>query len=213
LRHAEHGQAIARGIFNQLELSPGREKSSRGSIEITAREPRPRYAQQAFGGNERLLLRLSLVVRLGVTRLGPREVSCRETVLPLDEGSQRTGLEGQYGCIDEMPGRFEMGEGIIQPSGRYGYARPANGRRRLYPRAYRRRKLLFREGLGRAVALFRLGVPALQLESHAAADFDVLHEAGVAAIFPPGPAIPEAAARLNEELNDRLRYRQKDVAE
>ena len=40
-------------------------------------------------------------------------------------------------------------------------------------------------------------------------DFDALHEAGVAAIFPPGTAIPEAAARLIEELNDRLGYRQK----
>jgi methylmalonyl-CoA mutase len=44
-------------------------------------------------------------------------------------------------------------------------------------------------------------------------DFDALHEAGVAAIFPPGTAIPEAAARLIEELNDRLGYRQKDMAE
>jgi methylmalonyl-CoA mutase len=43
-------------------------------------------------------------------------------------------------------------------------------------------------------------------------DFDALHEAGVAAIFPPGTAIPEAAARLIEELNDRLGYRQKDAA-
>jgi methylmalonyl-CoA mutase len=46
-----------------------------------------------------------------------------------------------------------------------------------------------------------------------AQDFDALHAAGVAAIFPPGTAIPEAAARLIEELNDRLGYRQKDVAE
>ncbi|MGC2833404.1 MAG: methylmalonyl-CoA mutase family protein, partial [Methylocella sp.] len=46
-----------------------------------------------------------------------------------------------------------------------------------------------------------------------AQDFDALHEAGVAAIFPPGTAIPEAAARLIELLNDRLGYRQKDVAE
>jgi methylmalonyl-CoA mutase len=44
-------------------------------------------------------------------------------------------------------------------------------------------------------------------------DFDALHEAGVAAIFPPGTAIPEAAARLIELLNGRLGYRQKDVAE
>ena len=42
-------------------------------------------------------------------------------------------------------------------------------------------------------------------------DFDVLREAGVAAIFSPGTAIPEAAARLIEELNDRLGYRQKEV--
>ncbi|HXN89434.1 MAG TPA: methylmalonyl-CoA mutase family protein, partial [Methylocella sp.] len=46
-----------------------------------------------------------------------------------------------------------------------------------------------------------------------AQDFDALREAGVAAIFPPGTAIPEAAARLIELLNDRLGYRQKDVAE
>jgi methylmalonyl-CoA mutase len=45
-----------------------------------------------------------------------------------------------------------------------------------------------------------------------AQDFDALHEAGVAAIFPPGTAIPEAAARLIELLNDRLGYRQKDAA-
>ena len=45
-----------------------------------------------------------------------------------------------------------------------------------------------------------------------AQDFDALREAGVAAIFPPGTAIPEAAARLIDELNDRLGYRQKDAA-
>jgi methylmalonyl-CoA mutase len=44
-------------------------------------------------------------------------------------------------------------------------------------------------------------------------DFDALREAGVAAIFPPNTAVPEGAARLIEELNDRLGYRQKDVAE
>ncbi|MGB6326785.1 MAG: methylmalonyl-CoA mutase [Methylocella sp.] len=46
-----------------------------------------------------------------------------------------------------------------------------------------------------------------------AQDFDALRDTGVAAIFPPGTAIPEAAARLIELLNDRLGYRQKDVAE
>jgi methylmalonyl-CoA mutase len=44
-------------------------------------------------------------------------------------------------------------------------------------------------------------------------DFDALRDAGAAAIFPPGTAIPEAAARLIELLNDRLGYRQKDVAQ
>ena len=44
-------------------------------------------------------------------------------------------------------------------------------------------------------------------------DFEALREAGVAAIFPPGTAIPEAAVRLIEELNDRLGYRQKPGAE
>jgi methylmalonyl-CoA mutase len=46
-----------------------------------------------------------------------------------------------------------------------------------------------------------------------AQDFDSLREAGVAAIFPPGTAIPEAAARLIELLNDRLGYRQKEVTD
>ena len=36
-------------------------------------------------------------------------------------------------------------------------------------------------------------------------DFDALRDAGVAAIFPPGTAIPDAAARLIEALNDRAR--------
>jgi len=44
-------------------------------------------------------------------------------------------------------------------------------------------------------------------------DFDALREAGVAAIFPPGTAIPEAAAQLIEALNERLGYRQREVAE
>jgi len=43
-------------------------------------------------------------------------------------------------------------------------------------------------------------------------DFDALREAGVAAIFPPGTAIPEAAARMLEILNERLGYQQQEVA-
>ncbi|MBO0734315.1 MAG: methylmalonyl-CoA mutase [Methylocapsa sp.] len=41
-------------------------------------------------------------------------------------------------------------------------------------------------------------------------DFDALKEAGVAAIFPPGTSIPQAAARLIEELNIRSGYNQKE---
>ena len=44
-------------------------------------------------------------------------------------------------------------------------------------------------------------------------DFDTLKDSGVAAIFPPGTAIPNAATRLIEALNDRLGYRQKEVVE
>ena len=44
-------------------------------------------------------------------------------------------------------------------------------------------------------------------------DFDALYEAGVAAIFPPGTAIPEAATALIEALNGRLGYQQKDMEE
>jgi methylmalonyl-CoA mutase len=44
-------------------------------------------------------------------------------------------------------------------------------------------------------------------------DFDTLKDLGVAAIFPPGTAIPNAATRLIEALNDRLGYRQKEVVE
>jgi methylmalonyl-CoA mutase len=42
-------------------------------------------------------------------------------------------------------------------------------------------------------------------------DFASLGEAGVAAIFPPGTAIPEAAARMLEVLNERLGYQQKQA--
>jgi methylmalonyl-CoA mutase len=42
-------------------------------------------------------------------------------------------------------------------------------------------------------------------------DFNALKAAGVAAVFPPGTPIPEAAARLIEILNDRLGYRQREV--
>jgi methylmalonyl-CoA mutase len=44
-------------------------------------------------------------------------------------------------------------------------------------------------------------------------DFDALRDAGVAAIFPPGTAIPDAAVRLIEALNDKLGYRQKQEAD
>jgi methylmalonyl-CoA mutase len=67
------------------------------------------------------------------------------------------------------------------------------------------RAALLREG-GANVMIVVGGVIPVQ-------DFDALHAAGVVAIFPPGTAIPEAAARLIEELNERLGYRQKDVAE
>jgi methylmalonyl-CoA mutase len=67
------------------------------------------------------------------------------------------------------------------------------------------RAALLREG-GANVMIVVGGVIPVQ-------DFDALHAAGVVAIFPPGTAIPEAAARLIEELNDRLGYRQNAVAE
>ena len=41
-------------------------------------------------------------------------------------------------------------------------------------------------------------------------DFAALKEAGVAAIFPPGTVIPEAAIRLIEQLNERLGYQQRE---
>ncbi|QBR70620.1 methylmalonyl-CoA mutase [Beijerinckiaceae bacterium] len=44
-------------------------------------------------------------------------------------------------------------------------------------------------------------------------DFAALRDAGAAEIFPPGTAIPQAAARLIEELNHRHGYQQKGVAE
>jgi methylmalonyl-CoA mutase len=40
-----------------------------------------------------------------------------------------------------------------------------------------------------------------------------LEQAGVAAVFPPGTVIPEAAARILEELNRRLGYAQRPAAE
>jgi methylmalonyl-CoA mutase len=44
-------------------------------------------------------------------------------------------------------------------------------------------------------------------------DYASLRARGVGAIFPPGTAVPEAAARLIEELNLRLGYSQNDVAD
>jgi len=67
------------------------------------------------------------------------------------------------------------------------------------------RAALLRAGAGNIMIVVGGVIPAQ--------DFDALHASGVAAIFPPGTAIPEAAARLIEELNDRLGYGQKDVAE
>jgi methylmalonyl-CoA mutase len=45
-----------------------------------------------------------------------------------------------------------------------------------------------------------------------ASDFDVLRQSGADAIFPPGTMIAEAAARLLEQLNQRLGYAQKGAA-
>jgi methylmalonyl-CoA mutase len=44
-------------------------------------------------------------------------------------------------------------------------------------------------------------------------DFQALYKAGASAIFPPGTVIPDAAARLLEELNVRLGYAQRSAAE
>ncbi|MCX7325040.1 MAG: methylmalonyl-CoA mutase [Hyphomicrobiales bacterium] len=44
-------------------------------------------------------------------------------------------------------------------------------------------------------------------------DFEALYKAGASAIFPPGTVIPDAAARLLEELNVRLGYAQRSAAE
>jgi methylmalonyl-CoA mutase len=44
-------------------------------------------------------------------------------------------------------------------------------------------------------------------------DHDALHAAGVAAIFPPGTAVTEAAEKLLDELNRRLGYAQRPAAE
>ncbi|HRJ70464.1 MAG TPA: cobalamin-dependent protein, partial [Beijerinckiaceae bacterium] len=40
-------------------------------------------------------------------------------------------------------------------------------------------------------------------------DYEALYKAGAAAIFPPGTAIADAAAKLLDDLSDRLGYRQK----
>ncbi len=44
-------------------------------------------------------------------------------------------------------------------------------------------------------------------------DFAALREAGAAAIFPPGTAVPDAARDVLDALNARLGYRQRDAAE
>jgi methylmalonyl-CoA mutase len=65
-------------------------------------------------------------------------------------------------------------------------------------------------------ALLREGQPGIMIAIGGVIppqDFDALREAGAAAIFPPGTAIPDAAERLIEALNEKLGYRQKAVAE
>lgn len=42
-------------------------------------------------------------------------------------------------------------------------------------------------------------------------DFEFLSRSGIAAIFPPGTPVPQAAERLIELLNDKLGYRQRDA--
>ena len=44
-------------------------------------------------------------------------------------------------------------------------------------------------------------------------DYDALHAAGAAAIFPPGTVIAEAAEKLIDELNERLGYASREAAE
>jgi methylmalonyl-CoA mutase len=44
-------------------------------------------------------------------------------------------------------------------------------------------------------------------------DYPALREAGVAAIFPPGAAVPEAAVEVLERLNEALGYAQLDAAQ
>jgi len=44
-------------------------------------------------------------------------------------------------------------------------------------------------------------------------DYEALKAAGVAAIFPPGTPIPEAAEKVLDELNIRLGYTQRAAAE
>ena len=64
-------------------------------------------------------------------------------------------------------------------------------------------------------ALAREGRPGIMLAVGGVIppqDIAALKDAGVAAIFPPGTVIPDAAMRLIEELNDRLGYRQREVA-
>ena len=65
-------------------------------------------------------------------------------------------------------------------------------------------------------ALAREGRPGIMIAAGGVIppqDFDALRDAGVAAIFSPGTAIPEAAERLIEALNERLGYRQRKVDE
>ena len=44
-------------------------------------------------------------------------------------------------------------------------------------------------------------------------DFQALHDAGAALIFPPGTVVAEAAIQVLDELNRRLGYSQVEAAE
>ncbi len=92
LRDAQHGLSIAADAFYQLELASGREKGVGGCFQFAACEAGLRQSQQAFCGQQWLLLRLGVVARLAETGLGLGEIPQRQPPFPLNERGQGEGL-------------------------------------------------------------------------------------------------------------------------
>jgi methylmalonyl-CoA mutase len=212
----------ARGTANLLELAveAARAKATVGEISFALEKVFGRHRagiaavsgvySRAAGATSQAIMRVKGLVEAFVENEGrrPRILVAKIGQDGHDRGQKviasafgDLGFEVEIGPLFAMPGEAAQ-QAIEKNVHIVGVSSLAAGHLTFVPQL---RAALLREGRADIMIVAGGVIPAQ--------DFDALHAAGVAAIFPPGTAIPEAAARLIEELNDRFGYRQKDVAE